>query len=573
MPDFNIHVVPDSEVIRFIRQEPGRYVSFLGAGASAEAEVPTAGGICNQILDLLKSADPARDETELRNDLRWNDARRRYSTCLLKYGNDAQRVEYFRKLLRGKRPAFAHYATALLMRHGVLKGTCVTTNFDKLIEVAFAHQDDECQPIRMKEETQFWRAGDAERFYTVKLHGDYDTNNILNTRDETLRIEPELQTLMDTLLTDAGMVVLGAGGFEESIVSLLNELMTPLGTPTNMGRLRAPLGLYWGIYLGAARPERLTDADTKNLVIQAIKNGSVSDEIVEMMQRADTKRRPCAFFPVWGAGSFLFRLVQASSDRRLIGSAELYLDHEMRLRNVFTKAGLAIDAIDRHLEQLRQQRRRMDTKTSRPAPETVCLAKRSDTEIKVVYGDITSRTLMSAEGGRRAVLSSEDTCVSAGGGVAYSLMVKAGPQMILNELSKLAPVPIAQGEVAVTSGGDLPVHYIFHAAALKIEKDASYSVTPDDVSSTIVSAVRCALTLGVQTIFVPLLGAGVGPLTPRQSFEAIVRALLLQGGDGGRFTMVIVIFKESQLPRAEITASLQQMLPADYVLQSSDAPV
>jgi O-acetyl-ADP-ribose deacetylase (regulator of RNase III) len=182
----------------------------------------------------------------------------------------------------------------------------------------------------------------------------------------------------------------------------------------------------------------------------------------------------------------------------------------------------------------------------------------------VLYGDITSRTLMASEPGRRAVLSAEDTSVSAGGGVAYALLRKAGAHTILNELSKLAP--ITQGDVAVTSGGDLPVHYIFHGAALKIERDATYSVTPQDVSRTVTCALQTAQTLAVQTILVPLIAAGVGPLTPLESFEAIVSALLQQRDTIGRFTMIVVVFKESQLPRADIMASLQRTLLPDFEL-------
>jgi O-acetyl-ADP-ribose deacetylase (regulator of RNase III) len=563
MSDSDIRVIPDTEVIRYIHQEPGRFAAFIGAGASREADVPTASEISNDILGRLTAADPDTDVEDLKRELKWNKPTRRYSTSLLRYGNDAQRVEYFRKLLRGKRPAFSHHATALLMRNGVLKGTCITTNFDKLLEVAFAQQNDECQPIRMRDEARFWRAGEPDRYYAVKLHGDYDTYNILNTADETLRIEPDLAGIVRNLLSDGGLLVLGAGGFEQSVVGLFNELVAPTAPDyaDAAASSRVPLGVYWGIYLGTTRPERISDAEVRAAVEKAINSGSVSEEVVEMMARGNTKSRPCAFFPIWGAGSFLFRVVQRSADKALIGRAELYLDHEMRLRHVFSKAGLSPDAIDRHLRKLWEQRSRIDMKAPRPAPEVVCVAKRaaSQTEIRVLYGDITSRTLMASEPGRRAVLSAEDTSVSAGGGVAYALLLKAGAHTILNELSKLAP--IAQGDVAVTSGGDLPIHYIFHGAALKIERDATYSVTPGDVSRTVTCALQTAQTLAVKTILVPLIAAGVGPLTPLESFEAIVCALLQQRDTIGRFTMIVVVFKESQLPRADIMASLQRTLP------------
>src|SRR5262249_29232395 len=146
------------------------------------------------------------------------------------------------------------------------------------------------------------------------------------------------------------------------------------------------------------------------------------------------------FFPIWGSGSFLFSLISASGDKSLIGTAERFLDHEMRLRHVFGRAGLDPRAIETHLKALDAQRRRIQA--SDVSPESVCSARREapQTVVRVLYGDITSRSLMGAPefaGARRAVVSPDDTCISAGGGVAYGILRKAGAQVLLNELGKL----------------------------------------------------------------------------------------------------------------------------------------
>jgi O-acetyl-ADP-ribose deacetylase (regulator of RNase III) len=578
MSDWRIHVVPDTEVIRHVLQDPGRFAAFVGAGASREARVFTANEISNDVLDRLHEANPDRDLADLRVELKWDDIRRRYSTCLLRFGGEAQRVLYFRKLLQDKEPAFCHHATALLMREGILKSTCLTTNFDKLIEVAFAQQGYECQAIRLNDEVPFWRIAEPGRYYVLKLHGDYDTHNILNTRDETLRIDPDLKLIATTLLTDAGVIVLGAGGFEESVIDLFNELTGP--RVVNAGHGRVPLGLYWGVFVGGTRPERISALEMKGAVEKSIQDGAVSIEVLEMMRRANTESRPCAFFPVWGAGGFLFRLIRATLKPeephrrrpRLNAAANLYLDHEMRLQNVFSAtAGLSAAAIEIHLKKLADERKRLQTRENEHiASETVCTAKRTATgsEIRVVYGDITSRALMATEPGRRAVLSPEDTYISAGGGVAFSLLLKAGKRTILNELAKL--MPIEQGEVAVTSGGELPVQYIIHGAALKIQKDASYSVEPKHVRRTIDSALRCAAALGVTTLFVPLIAAGVGPLTPLESFEAITGAFSEWAKTAPALTLIVVIFKESQLPRARVLSSLKRTLPRQFRVAPPD---
>jgi O-acetyl-ADP-ribose deacetylase len=555
-------VIPDLDVIRYVNQEPGRFAVFLGAGASAEAGVSTANQIAEEVLARLREADPAQDETELKRSLNWDDPKRRYATSLNRYGNEILRVEYFRKLLRGKKPAFCHQALALLMQRRIIRGTCLTTNFDKLIETSFAQQGDECQPIRMKEEARFWKLGESDRYYVIKLHGDYDTNNILNTRDETLRIDPGLQDIARTLLDDAGLIVLGSGGFEESVLRLFNDLAAD-----ERGNRSMAAGVYWGIYLGPSRPDVRREPDIREAVNAAITNGNVSMDIVEMMARANRAGRHCAFFPVWGSGTFMFNLIKASKDRSLVGSAEVFLDHEMRLRNVFAKAGLTPGAIDTHLKKLAEQRRQITNATRPHEAEVVVTAQRENAKvtIQVLYGDITSRSLMAGESfaGRRAVVSAEDTCISAGGGVAYALLRKAGPQTILNELSKLAPAQ--HREVVVTSGGNLPVHYIFHAAALKIEADATYSVTGDDVSQTVDAALGLATALDVRVLLVPLIAAGVGPLSPAQSFRAILKSLAAFEGVHGVVTIRIVVFKESLLPRLDIESILREVL-SDSVL-------
>src|SRR5262249_25175892 len=157
-----------------------------------------------------------------------------------------------------------------------------------------------------------------------------------------------------------------------------------------------------------------------------------------------------------------------------IGTAMQQLDHEMRLRRVFSDAGLTDEAVTRHLAALRDQRERLKAARPRARPEQILSAAsvRGSAELRVVYADISSRSLIGAEeftGVRRAVVSPEDTFISAGGGVAYLLLSKAGSQTILNELAKFAPIP--QRTVAVTSGGALPVQYVFHAATIKLGSD------------------------------------------------------------------------------------------------------
>src|SRR5262245_10263246 len=109
-----MRIVSDRDVIRFVLQDAQRYAFYVGAGVSMEAEVIGADGICADIRKRLMEADSTWDAAKTDRALKWNDPKRRYPTCLKTFGGASQRVEYFRGLLAGKRPCFAHHALALL---------------------------------------------------------------------------------------------------------------------------------------------------------------------------------------------------------------------------------------------------------------------------------------------------------------------------------------------------------------------------------------------------------------------------------------------------------------------------
>src|SRR5688500_13225154 len=483
----------DNEVIRHILREKNRYIPWIGAGFSVEAGVKSAGQICEDIRQNLVVAqkmelldDPAlakwANET-----LKWSDPSNRYISCIQKaYPNEATRNEFFHKILLDSQPSLSHYSLALLMSAGYLKSTCFTTNFDHLIENAFTQQDiGGAQPIRTENECDYWQDRD-HRYNIVKLHGDTDTQNVMNTRRETLQLTENMAELVRKTSYNSGLIVLGTTGNEKSIRKLFEDL----GIRSGKERGIWSFGLFWAVYMGDQKPnlpENELNKLLEKMIPQRILETEVNPEIKAVIN--DSSNELFCFFPIWGAGKFMFDQIEATNNKEVISKASRYLDHEMRLRYIYSNAGLNEDAIKKHLRNLRQQREKIETTRSdrQQEPDTILKAQNKDgsIEIRVMYGDITSRALMSNkefQEKRRAVVSPEDTCISAGGGVAYGLLLKAGQKALLNELAKFSPIP--QNEVAVTSAGNLPVHYIIHAATLKIEEDASYSVSGHNVQLT-----------------------------------------------------------------------------------------
>lgn len=569
-----LRIISDAEAIRNILGERGRYAMYLGAGASAEAGVLTTEAICRQIRsELLTTAGlegaPA-DEVDRWADefLNWSDTSRRYVTCIRRSrANEARRVEYFRELLIGVSPSFCHYAVALLMTDGYLSKTCLTTNFDHLLERAFMEEGiAECQPIRSDFESGYWNGG-SDRYYLVKLHGDIDTLNILNTRQETMAISAPMSTIVESLLRGSGLVVLGTGANEVSVQDLFKQLAQKASGADGV----LSFGLLWGVYMGLPKPHAITPNELRQRVLARIQETEINRAIVEAI--GDSRNALFCFFPVWSAGQFLRDLITATKDKPLIGRATQHLDRELRLRQVFTAAGLSDEAVTRHLQALRKQRSITgDVKLASPEPELVLTAtsKTGSPELRIMYGDITSRSLMGADEfatRRRAVVSPEDTLVTAGGGVAHELLEKAGPQAMLNEIAKFAPIP--QRSVAVTSAGALPAHYVFHAATIEVDQAGTYAVSKDDVTETVVAVLDAASALDVQVVWIPLLAAGVASLKPVDSFEGLLDAVRRwSGGRAGRpLTIVTMIYQERIVSREQIARSVAQVLADDFEVQ------
>jgi O-acetyl-ADP-ribose deacetylase (regulator of RNase III) len=508
-----------------------------------------------------------------RNELDWEDPRRRYSTCLLRHAKTpAQRLRFFRTLIEGVQPSFSHHALCLLMSAEILQNTCLTTNFDKLIEMAFAQQGfSECQSIRSEKEAEFWRQ-EQRKCYVLKLHGDYETYNIQNTRQETIYVAAPVRQIVLEVVKHGGLFFVGSSGYEESVKSLMNEL---LGSEAARGAT-PEMGVYWGVRVSGPRPSRPTAAEIEALVAASLDAGSVNEEIIEILARSHREERPCALFPVWGAGDFFLDLVMTSGNRAVIGRAQRYLDHFMRLRQIFKRGDLTEDAIQKRLVKFKPVTRRLpadlltrsrSVKTAWRASSTTCRLG-----IRFLYGDVTSRSLMAHDdfrNARRAVISPDDNFISASGGAALALLLKAGAHFVLNELAKFPKV--SQRHVVATSGGDLPVHYIYHAAATRLDPDGSSHVSGEDIVATVVAALEMAVVQEVETVFVPLIGSGTEGIEPTTSVSAIVEAARNFGAahPAHNLAIIIVALDESIVSRTDAGTCLKSVLGSDWTIDGS----
>lgn len=105
-----------------------------------------------------------------------------------------------------------------------------------------------------------------------------------------------------------------------------------------------------------------------------------------------------------------------------------------------------------------------------------------------------------------ALVNAANNHLVLGAGVAGAILRHGGPQ-IQRECEDITHQrgPLRVGEAAVTSGGDLAVRYVIHAAAMGDEPASAESIR-----SATRESVALASSLGIRSLAFPVLGAGVG---------------------------------------------------------------
>lgn len=126
----------------------------------------------------------------------------------------------------------------------------------------------------------------------------------------------------------------------------------------------------------------------------------------------------------------------------------------------------------------------------------------------VVEGDITKAKV-------EAIVNAANSLMIMGGGVAGAI-VRAGGVEIEEEARRYAPVPV--GEAVVTGAGRLSARYVIHAPTM--ERPAMRIPLENAVKAT-EAALRKAGELGVESVALPAMGAGVGGLKVRDVAKAM----------------------------------------------------
>lgn len=155
------------------------------------------------------------------------------------------RRAYIDEAIRKGNPTFGHRVLAALITQGVLR--CVfTTNFDALVERAVVVTD-ELVPAHQRAHLTVGALDAVDRAVRcardeawpliVKLHGDYQSEQLKNTSTELQEQDARLRHILVDLGARAGLVVAGYSGRDESVMEALEEAVS---MPNAM-----PAGLWW----------------------------------------------------------------------------------------------------------------------------------------------------------------------------------------------------------------------------------------------------------------------------------------------------------------------------------------
>jgi SIR2-like domain len=226
-----------------VHAKPGVYALLLGSGVSTGAGIPTGWGIVQELVrrsaaahdpDNAGAADTAAADPDAWWDRNGDGQPLGYSNLLAALAPTSAARQ---ALLAGffepneadaeagrKVPGAAHRAIAQMARRGLIR-VILTTNFDRMMERALEEAGIPPQVVSSPQGvvglTPLQHAGVT----VIKLHGDYTDLEMRNTVDELSTYPLELDTLLDRVLDEYGLIISGwSADWDKALVAAMERL-------------------------------------------------------------------------------------------------------------------------------------------------------------------------------------------------------------------------------------------------------------------------------------------------------------------------------------------------------------
>jgi tetratricopeptide (TPR) repeat protein/NAD-dependent SIR2 family protein deacetylase len=235
------------------------FALLIGAGASASSGVKTASEMIaewrRQLYEESKSTKPFE---EWLKDQDFYEDDEEYGILFEKLCDQrSQRRTYIEECVKDAKPSWGYIYLANIIAHNYFNVT-FTPNFDDLLNEACCLYAD-LKPIVCAHDSAVVDIRiTSARPKIIKLHGDFLYDSIKNTVRETETLEENMREKFKQFSREYGLVVIGYGGNDRSIIDILDTMLKSEGY--------FPNGLYWCIR----------------------KEGKVSKKLDRLMQRENT---------------------------------------------------------------------------------------------------------------------------------------------------------------------------------------------------------------------------------------------------------------------------------------------
>jgi hypothetical protein len=219
-----------------------KYAFFLGAGCSITSGIPAAAELVRRHwlpkLAKLRTGDEKHAEdwaTQYFGDYKPGNPAAAYSKVMeARFDTAQKRQEEIERITRVGKPGYGYSALARLLSHETHGRRCnvvLTTNFDDLVaEALYLFGREEARPLVIGHEAlmSFVRVTRTAPM-VVKLHHDRHLAP-KNTPDEINELAGNVRQALHNVLQERGLIFMGYGGADPSIVKALAELQG--GCPT-----------------------------------------------------------------------------------------------------------------------------------------------------------------------------------------------------------------------------------------------------------------------------------------------------------------------------------------------------
>lgn len=213
---------PTTRLAFSMHENQGVYAVLIGSGLSRSARIPTGWEIT---VELIRRAGLAAGVPEQEDWAKWyldtTGKEPNYSSLL---EDLAQTQAERRAIIQGflepteqeveegvKIPTPAHKAIAEMVRSGHIR-VIITTNFDRLMENALRDVGMEPTVVSSLDGLSGAEPITHSKCYILKIHGDYKDARILNTEGELGSYAPEIDSQLDRILDEFGLIIAGWSG-------------------------------------------------------------------------------------------------------------------------------------------------------------------------------------------------------------------------------------------------------------------------------------------------------------------------------------------------------------------------